>query len=180
MCEPASMIVTKENVYWSAVSESHEDIIAEFHLRDQMGGETAIMRIGYKPPNGRFDSDTAAWPITKDQDLTPEWWDLEAATPRIGAALIAWQKAKVVMPGEERAEVKNKEQIFCCRGRIIELAGGTVQYVLAGGTVQYVRAGGTVTLYGGARPKNSEGNAVVIDRSGPKVKVYIGDGRCLE
>lgn len=57
MCNPASLIVTHDNVYWSEVTESHEDMIAEFHLRDHVGGKTTLMRIECRPEGGRYDSD---------------------------------------------------------------------------------------------------------------------------
>ena len=35
MCRPASMIVTKTKVFWSEKSDSHEDIVEEYKLKEQ-------------------------------------------------------------------------------------------------------------------------------------------------
>ena len=45
MCRPASLVITKERVFWSTKTDSHEDIIREFGLQDEVAGQIAIVRV---------------------------------------------------------------------------------------------------------------------------------------
>jgi hypothetical protein len=177
MCNPASLVVTRENIYWSKTSESHEDILKEFNIRDEVGGKITLVRIECVPPDGRYDSDTKKWPVKVDQDNAPDWWDAKKFDKRIRAALKAWQKCKVIAEKEKREEVKDGEQIVAVYGKVNAISGGTVN-AISGGTVNVI-SGGTVTVYDG-RKLSPTNNAVVIDRSKSKVCVYLGDGRKLD
>jgi hypothetical protein len=51
--------------------------------------------------------------------------------------------------------------------------------VHGGGTVQAVHSGGTVQTYIPLPDIKLSGSAVLIDRSGDKVQIRLGDGRSL-
>jgi hypothetical protein len=100
MCMPASMIVTKEQVYWSTIDESHSKIIAEFNLREEFGGKVQIVRVEIVPSNNNYSLPISDWEFRVDQDLLPNWWDEVDAERRARAALQGWYAAHVVTAGE--------------------------------------------------------------------------------
>lgn len=110
MCHPASFVLTKDNVFWSKKTDSHEEIIEEFKLvQDGIRGPN-ILRVEISPTTHRQYSclrhpllqpiDT--WQFKVDQDIMPEWYDSTADEARTREALVAWYAARVVLSGTTR------------------------------------------------------------------------------
>jgi hypothetical protein len=184
MCKPAGFIVTKDAVFWSKTTDSHEDIIAEFGLHPDGARGPNICRVELIPADGLYWTDPATWEFNVDQDIRPEWFDLEEATRRVKAAALNWQAAKIIKPGEKR-NVGAGEFILFDYGTVQEVwgggtvqkvwGGGTVQTVGDGGTVQTVGDGGTVQAYTKLDPAILKSPcAVLIDRSGNVPVCYVG------
>ena len=81
MCNAYSMVLSKENDYFNE-SNSHEDIIRKYNLREEFGGKIQIVRAEFVPPNRDYLADVADWKAVIDQDLLPDWAD-EAINDRI-------------------------------------------------------------------------------------------------
>jgi len=97
------MVVTKDQVFWSKLSDSHEDIIEEHKLHEcDATHRVQICRVEITPPDGKFDAPPEEWQFKVDQDLLPEWWDREDAETRTRAALPVWIEAKVFTTGEHK------------------------------------------------------------------------------
>ena len=101
MCYPASLIVTKQGVKWSRKTDSHEDIIREFGLKDEVANKITLVRVEITPPNGDMRTPIEQWVYKVDQGLLPDWyeknpekWEAEAR-----AALADWYAAKVFLSG---------------------------------------------------------------------------------
>lgn len=162
MCEPASMIVMKEGktfkVFWSKTSDSHEDIISEYNLRDtNVRSETTLVRVEITPKYRDYSIPLSEWSYKTDQDLLPEWYDAKKAEKAVRKELPKWVKEKIVLPDEIKREVKASERVVAVYGKVqyvhgeaqcvygeVDFVYGTVSYVNTGGTVKDVRLGGTV------------------------------------
>ena len=95
MCKPASFVITKDRIYWSKLSDSHEDIISEFALNaDSIGGPN-IVRVEIAPPNGNLSLPLKQWVYQLDQTDTPKWYDAKVAERECRAELKAWKKQKL-------------------------------------------------------------------------------------
>gem|GEM_PF-6116127 len=150
MCEPASFIVGKHNVWWSKHTDSHTAIREEHKIKEN----TDQFRIGtvgveITPPDGDFNAPPKEWTFRVDQDLLPDWWDVKSAEARVRAILPDWIKANVVLRGETRSK-HSYGRLFVAGGVVQRVdAGGVVQRVDAGGVVQRVDAGGVVQCVAG-------------------------------
>jgi hypothetical protein len=72
MCQFASFVITKNKVYWSSNSESHEEIIRENGLEKWDGEAPNLVRVEILPnEDSLLDLDT--WKFVLDQDQLPDW-----------------------------------------------------------------------------------------------------------
>ena len=176
MCKPASMVVTKDRVYWSRTTDSHTEIIREYGLADNQ--DAALIKhvaVEISPPNGMYAVPLDNWEFTVDQDLLPDWWDAEDAERRVRAQLPAWAGAKLVVAGQIRDCVRDGEVIVSVLpgGTIKRVDGDTIECVY-GGTIKRVD-GGTVQYYLAPPLAILQGDtAVLIDRSVFPPKCYVG------
>ena len=184
MCEPASFVVTKKQVFWSENRDSHEIIIEENKLKEMdVRKNPTFVRVEIVPPDRDYRLPFSKWNYKLDQDIRPEWYNEKDVEKRCRAKLKDWRKANVVMPNETVNEIKKPMvavygTIKYVRGgtMIKSVEGGTIKSV-EGGTIEYVRGGtiksvegGTIkSVYGGTIesvygdfPKNVKGNATII------------------
>jgi len=98
------MIVTKNKVFWSEKTDSHEDIIAEFGLTEIVCNAVTFVRVEIIPPEDRFEVPGAHWQWCVDQDILPGWWDEKDAENRCRVELKNWIKAKVRRSGKHKAK----------------------------------------------------------------------------
>ena len=92
MCNFASFVLTKDRVFWSEKTDSHEDIIEEFGLSADGAKAPNILRVEVTPPKDAalVDwSDLSAWTYRVDQDIVPVWADAQVDEERVRAALVA-------------------------------------------------------------------------------------------
>ena len=129
MCNPASFVLTKDRVFWSIKSDSHEDIIEEFRLiADGVRGPN-ILRVEIIPNNGDFSSEinNKNWIYKIDQDISPEWFDKENDKNRAFEALKEWQNKRVILNktikveegiywayGSSQVMARNSSQVTAC------------------------------------------------------------------
>ena len=106
MCNPASIIITKDRVFWSRSCDSHEPIIAEFGLTDEVANQITIIRVEITPPQDadgqpNFAAPLEQWQYRVDQDLLPKWYEKDPGKheERARAALVDWHAAKVFLAG---------------------------------------------------------------------------------
>jgi hypothetical protein len=102
MCAPASFVLTKEAVFWSMNTDSHENIIAEFALHQDGVGGPNVLRVEITPPAGDFAADPACWSYKLDQDFMPEWFEMDVDETRARAALIEWVAKRVIREGAKK------------------------------------------------------------------------------
>ena len=151
MCKPASFVITKDKVFWSKVSDSHEDIIKEFSLAAEVAGKICIVRCEITPPKeGRFDLPADEWIYKTDQEAKslPEWFDAAEVEARCRMELVYWLETKVVLQGRIIQKLESGVSVFVCGGTVNEVCGGTVNWV-SGGTVNAVWGGTVNAVWGG-------------------------------
>ena len=101
MCNPASFVVTKDRVFWSKRSDSHEYIIKEFDLcADGIDGPK-IVRVEITPPNNNFRAPLEDWQLNIDEvviscDLLPSWFNMDDVSRRTRSALKNWISKRII------------------------------------------------------------------------------------
>ena len=92
MCNPASFVLTKDKVFWSKTTNSHEDIIREHSLCADGSRGPNIMRVEISPYNGDYARPVKEWIYHTDQDILPPWVDADSDEKRTRIALKFWKK----------------------------------------------------------------------------------------
>ena len=95
MCKMASFVLTKDKVFWSKSSDSHEDIIKEFGLHADGVKGPNILRVEIVPPDDNYKLDTAKWVYRTDQDTLPPWADTKTDEKRVRSELEKWHNTKI-------------------------------------------------------------------------------------
>lgn len=150
MCKPASFVLTKENVYWSLKSDSHENILAEHYLREKIGENINILRVEISPSDGDIFSPTDRWEFSYDQDIMPEWADADRDERRARAALKDWASARV-FDGVEDLEIRDGRSVFM-RNSSAKLYGSS-RAKLYGSSRANLFGSSSATLYGSSSAK---------------------------
>ena len=125
MCEPASFILTKDRAYWSKLTDSHKDIIAEFGLHTDGAKGPKIVRVEITPPDGKFDAPLDQWKYKVDQDQTPKWFDAAEGEQAARLALVEWAAFHVHAVGS--CEVKDGKH-WASGNASVEAYGGILRF----------------------------------------------------
>jgi len=94
MCKPASFIVTKDKVFFSNKSDSHEDIIKEFDLHEG-SGRINFVRTEITPPKDNFSLSLDKWEFKLDQTEFPDWFEVNECEKNCRIELKKWAKVKL-------------------------------------------------------------------------------------
>ena len=96
MCQPASFIVTKDNVFWKHGSNSHEQIMKENNLTDSKDQRPPdFVRVEITPPNNDFVLPFEKWVYKVDQDMLPDWYVKDFDEERIRKELPKWYDSHI-------------------------------------------------------------------------------------
>ena len=160
MCKAASFVSTKDKVFWSKTSDSHEDIIREFKLHPDGVRGPNIMRTEISPPGDNLSLPSDQWVFKTDQNEFPVWFDLDVEEKRCRLALRDWAECKLT--GWNVKEAFNPINPFKIKRRKIsdkELESLIRQWASVRDSVRAsVRA--SVWASVGASVRNSVGNSV--------------------
>jgi hypothetical protein len=193
MCNPASIVLTKDNAYWSLKTDSHEEILAEHNLRDAIAGKVQIVRCEVTPPNGDFFAPADQWRYRLDQDITPDWYDAEKCEKQARKALLNWIKARVYI-GLDNIEIKDRVAWVKDSSTVMAYGSSTVtaygsstvtaydsstvtaydsSTVMAYGSSTVTACGSsTVKAYGSSTVMEIKSKAIVIDRKTSTLRIY--------
>lgn len=98
MCNPASFVLTKDQVFWSLTTDSHSDILFENNILEETNSDIVhVLRVEITPPDHDYSRPVSEWTFKTDQDVLPTWYDPIDDEARARKALPAWIKAKVVV-----------------------------------------------------------------------------------
>jgi len=165
---------------WSANTDSHEEIIAEFMLNEGTG-RVNFVRVEISPKDANLASDPATWKFATDQDTTPDWYDAKDAEKLARAELTKWIEKKIVVD-RDIGTVESGQYYLLGSSTVEALDSSKVvawdsSKVVArdSSTVESINDNATLIVY----VKTDKGvlqsvNAVLVDRSGPKVKCCGG------
>jgi hypothetical protein len=193
MCKPASFVMTKDRVYWSRKSDSHEDIIEEFGLSHLDTNQPGIARVELSPANDDLRTPIAEWVFKADQDILPEWWEPVWAEEQTRKVIAEWADAKLLLSG---ARVVKEGLVYAYGSATVEAYGSATVKAYGSATVKAydsatVKAydsatveaddsatveaydGATVEAYGSATVK-ADDSATVEAYDGATVKAYDG------
>lgn len=171
MCSPASFVLTKDKVFWSRNSDSHERIIDENNLHvDGVRGPN-IVRVEITPLHGDMRKPLSRWKYYCDQDVLPAWYDAKTDEKRARAALKAWAKANLVRAGHRSIA---EGHLYATGSASVYATGSSTVHARGSSTVV---ASGSSTVYAGGSSKVIKWSqtarvilkrkAVLIDRRGP-------------
>ena len=125
MCNFASFVVTKDSVFWSQKTDSHQSICEEHHLYTDGVRSTNVVPVELVPPDGDYTAPVDKWIFSLDDNISPilpEWWDADRAEKQCRAMLPDQIAEKIILPGQVFEEIKDKN-IVACYGKIKKLSG---------------------------------------------------------
>ena len=187
MCNPASLVITKDAAFWSMNTDSHEDIITEHGLSQDGVRGPNILRVEITPPDGDFSAPATEWRYKLDQDIMPPWHDAAEDEKRARVALTEWIAARVIREGAKkvcsgRFFVSDSATVRASGSATVEAydsatvrasdsatvrASGSATVRASGSATVEASGSATVNQYGGIVNPPTD-NAVVIDRRGNK------------
>jgi len=127
MCRPASMIVTKDRVYWSKQTDSHSEIRDEFSLpHETCAQRIKTVAVEIAPDDGNLARPIDEWVYRVDQGEVPKWYDAERDEGRVRAALKDWVAARLVLAGQE-ITVFSGESVYVYGGTAKACGNATVK-----------------------------------------------------
>lgn len=149
MCQFKSAIVTRTgDVLHHDMTDSHEDLIAYFGLRDDNHLDHFV-RVEYRPYDTGDLPNVEKYNLIVDEGEVPNWFNefrestVEKMRAIVSRYILRDVERKIILDG--CWIITGKSIIDRLKGgRIILLDGGTVREVRDGGTVQNVQGGGTV------------------------------------
>lgn len=164
MYRPASFVLTRDRVFWSRKTDSHESIIEEFGLNQDGVRGPNIVRVEVVPPDGDMRRPLAEWLFVFDQDMVPDWCDKADCERWARESLTEWAKAKLVI--DATIEVRDA-QVYAHGSSTVTAYGRS--------TVTACEDQSTVICLCVQPVRPSSPLAVVIDKTGDKVVCYTLD-----
>ena len=95
MCKCASFVLTKDQVFWSKTTDSHEKIIEEFGLSPDGVRGPNVSRVEICPPDNNLSLPLSKWVYKYDDNQIPDWYVEEDCKSRTFKALNDWKKCKL-------------------------------------------------------------------------------------
>ena len=156
MCNPASFVLTKDKVFFSLKSESHQDIIEENNLHADGVRGANILACEISPLNGDLSSDPETWEFHVDEHYpVPEWFDAERDETRARSALKNWYAQKVITSGSR--EVRDQQIWVFGNSRVVAYGNSSVVAYDSSSVVAYdsssveAHDSSSVVAYGNSR-----------------------------
>ena len=122
MCNFFSCIVTKNDILWDKNTDSHEELITKFKLKDS-SSNPKFVRVEVLPiDNNITNHKLSNWLAHVDQDLTPDWFDLKEVDKAIKKILPDVFKSLFVFEG---AHEIREGRIFSCDSSTVTAFGSS-------------------------------------------------------
>ena len=158
MCQLKSCLVLKDRVYCPDY-DSHEDMLDKLGIKDDyLGASKTFVRVELTPPDGMRSlmEPLDRWTLSVDQDITPEWWDVEADRQRVEEAVEAWRREHVFAEGEH---VVKDGEVYAFGSAIVEAFGSAK--VIAFGSAKVKAFGSAIVKAFGSAIVKAFGSAKV-------------------
>ena len=99
MCNPASLVATKDRVFWSKTTDSHREIITEHNLCERGVRGVNVVPLEIVPLGGNLSLPIKDWKFSIDYQgydhELPEWWDDKKYEAMARAELKEWADVKL-------------------------------------------------------------------------------------
>ena len=102
MCQLKSCLVLKDRVFCPDYN-SHQSMLEELGIKDDyLHASKTFVRVELTPPDDTKSlmEPLDRWMLRVDQDIVPEWWNVDADRQRVEEAIEAWRKGHVFTEGK--------------------------------------------------------------------------------
>lgn len=152
MCRLKSCLVLKDRVFCPDY-DSHQQMLEELGIKDDyLGASKTFVRVEFTPPNTNTKSliePLDRWTLRVDQDITPEWWDVDADRQRVEEAVETWRVGHVFTEGKH---IVTAGEVYAFGNAIVEASSNAMVEAYDNATVKS-RGSATVTAFDRATVK---------------------------
>lgn len=171
MCKLKSAIILKNRIFMPDY-DNHSQMLEELGIKDSyLNASKTFVRAELSPVNGDPFSDIDGWALNVDQDITPDWFDVEDCAARMREVVKEWAKTHIYIGVDnlkisagENYYIKDCHDVVVCNSATIQYVGGsatirrvygsamiwsvcnsvTIQYVFGSATIQNVYDSATI------------------------------------
>ncbi|HHV09564.1 MAG TPA: hypothetical protein GXX75_04690, partial [Clostridiales bacterium] len=177
MCQFKSGIILKNRVF-VANYDSHSEMLEELKIKDDyLGATKTFIRAELVPPKNEWWTDPDGWTVIIDQDVTPEWFELdkEKYIEDFKAAIKHWWNEHVLIDQKiedltsgyyrlKRCEVKKllkDVQVMCDSSSVQRMCdSSSVQEMYGSSSVQEMYGSSSVQrMYGSSSVQEMYGSS---------------------
>lgn len=159
MCQLKSCLVLKDRVFCPDY-DSHQQMLKELGIEDNyLHASKTFVRVELLPPNTNTRSlrePLDRWTLRVDQDITPEWWDVDADRRRVEEAVETWRVGHVFTEGKH---IVTAGEVYAFGNAIVEASSNAMVEAYDNATVKS-RGSATVTAFDRATVKAYDSTTV--------------------
>ena len=194
MCRFKSGIILKTRcVVAQGADDSHTTLLEELNIKDtRENAMRKFVRVELVPPNGEWWTDPYTWEINVDQDIVPEWFEIDRDKylDDFRKTVKEWWDVHVLVDQKidelssgyyrlKRCEAKKllKDVQVLLENSTVQkmLENSTVQKMLENSTVQEMWGNSTVQeMWGNSTVQEMWENSIARDYKSGKRKVIVG------
>ena len=171
MCKLKSAIILKNRIFMPDY-DNHSQMLEELGIKDSyLNASKTFVRAELSPVNGDPFSDIDGWALNVDQDITPDWFDVEDCAARMREVVKEWAKTHIyigvdnlTISAGENYYIKDCHDVVVCNSATIQYVGGsaTIQAVCGSATIQNVCDSATIwRVFGSATIRCVCGSATI-------------------
>ena len=162
MCKLKSAIILKNRIFMPDY-DSHSQMLEELGIKDSyLNASKTFVRAELSPVNGDPFSDIDKWTLNVDQDITPDWFDVEDCEARMRAAVKEWAKTHIYI-GVDNLTISSGENYYIkdCHN-VVVYGSAEIQRVCGSATIWDVYDSATIQyVYDSAKIQNVRGSAMI-------------------
>ena len=178
MCQLKSCLVLKDRVFCPDY-DSHQQMLKKLGIEDNyLHASKTFVRVELLPPNANTRSlrePLDRWTLRVDQDITPEWWDVDADRQRVEEAVEVWRVGHIFTEGKH---IVTAGEVYAFGNAIVEASSNATVEAYGNATVKACNSA-KVTAFDSATVEACDsaeviafGNATVEAYGNAKVEIY--------
>ena len=181
MCKLKSAIILKNRIFMPDY-DSHSQMLEELGIKDSyLNASKTFVRAELSPVNGDPFSDIDKWALSVDQDITPDWFDVEDCEARMREAVKEWAKTHIYI-GVDNLTISSGENYYIkdCHD-VVVCGSATIQYVGDSATIHNVYGSATIqNVCGSATIQNVCGFATIQNVCGSATIQNVCDSATIQ
>lgn len=152
MCKVKSGMVLRDRVYVPD-HDSHDLMLKELGIEDDyLGASEKFVRFELSPKDDNLLDDVENWVLKIDQDIVPDWFDVNEKRIDIVNAVRAWAEVHIITSGEHEIE----DGVYYLFDNAQATLYGNAQATLWGNAQATLRDNAQATLWNNAKVSNCE------------------------